>query len=146
MSESEKPSLDLGKLLRMQAAVMKAAQMEATYEAGQALVHAYMGLRAEMLALLLDNQLPDLGAECERLFQPMDEPANFNPVFDPERSRWALASAAKEAQTKLGMLSGWIQGLIDELTLEEKIVAEAEAKARLAVKPPLGFTSKAQEE
>jgi hypothetical protein len=39
----------------------------------------------------------------------------------------------------LRKLQGWIQGLIDELTLSERLRLDAEAKAALANKPATGF-------
>ena len=70
-----------------------------------------------------------LKAECERLFEPIEEAAEYNPVFDSMRSHTALMTVASEAQMGLLRLQGWIQGLIDEATLSERLRLEAEANA-----------------
>ncbi len=132
------PNLDLGKLLRMQEMVTRAAQTEAVRDSAAALVHAYSGLRGEMLGVLAPDELRELREEFERLFQPLEEPEPFNLRFG-ESSHVRLASAAEEAQMLLRMVGGWVQGLINELTLEQKIRLEAEAKARLESKLSTGF-------
>ena len=65
--------LDLGKLLRLDEMVTQASQTEAVRDSAAALVHAYMGLRTEMLGLLEPEELRELREEFERLFQPLDE-------------------------------------------------------------------------
>jgi hypothetical protein len=52
-----------------------------------------------------------------------------------------LASAAEEAQMRLRLIGGWIQGLINELTLAERMRLEAEASAKFAAKPATGFSA-----
>lgn len=66
-------SLDIGRLLRMQAMVTQAAEVEATRDASRALVHAYLSLRAEMLGITQSHGLEELQAECERLFPLIEE-------------------------------------------------------------------------
>jgi len=130
--------LDLGKLLRVDEMVTQAAQVEAVRDSAGALVHAYTGLRAEILTLLEDKPLRELREEFERLFQPLDEPARFSPAL-PLESQVRLASAAEEALMRIRLVGGWVKGLIRELTLAETMRLEAEAKARLAAKPQTGF-------
>jgi len=50
-----------------------------------------------------------------------------------------LAVAAEEGRTQLVQLGGWIKGLIDELTLQERLRLDAEARARGEAKPGMGF-------
>ena len=132
------PSLDLGKLLRMRAMVTQAAQVEATYHAGGALVRAYHGLRAEMFLILEPEALADLRAEFQRLFPSLGEPPMFSPAL-AVATQARLAEAASEAQLSMRKLQGWIQGLIDELTLDQRLRLEAEAKAKEAAMPRTGF-------
>ena len=130
------PNLDLGKLLRLDEMVTQAAQTEAVRDSAAALVHAYTGLRTEMLDLL---QTEPLREEFERLFQPMDEPEPFHhlrAVDDQVR----LASTAEEALIRLRLVGGWIKGLIREMTLGEQMRLDAEARARHETKPPTGFS------
>lgn len=140
MPNTEAPELDLGRLLRMQATVMQAAQGEANYQAGEALTGAYVGLREEMQRVLEDAGLAELRVEFERLFPTLDVPRSYSPAL-PESTGAKLAAAANEAQLGLRKLHGWIQGLIDEQTLDERLRMEAEEKAKLASRPPTGFTS-----
>ena len=132
-------SLDLGKLLRVQAMVNEAAQVEATRDAAGALVRAYLGLRDEVLLSLQSADLKELRDEFDRLFPLLANPPPFNPNFDVVRSHTQLAAAAEEAQLSLRRLGGWIQGLINELTLGERLRLEAETKAKLERRPPTGF-------
>ena len=111
-------SLDLGRLLRMQAMVREAAQVEATYQAGGALTRAYLSLRSEMLLILEAPELAGLRSECERLFPLIEDPPRYAPALADETSA-RLAEAASEALIGLRRLQGWIQGLIDELTFHE---------------------------
>jgi hypothetical protein len=133
------PQFDLGKLLRLDEMVTQAVQTEAVRDSAAALVHAYMALRAEMLTLLGSGAQEELRKEFERVFQPLDDPPKFSPVLAVE-SQVSLATAAEEALMRLRLVGGWIKGLIREATFEETMRAEAEAKARLAAKPPTGFS------
>jgi hypothetical protein len=130
--------LDLGRLLRMQAMVTQAAQIEVTYQSGKALARAYLSLRDEMLRILEDESLAGLRAECERLFPVIEDPPPFHPGM-LQSTAAELSEAANEAQLGLRKLQGWIQGLIDELTLEQRLRFEAEARAAQGVRPPTGF-------
>src|SRR5687768_10927406 len=119
---SIEPAWDLGKLLRMHGMVSRAAKMETAFQAGGALARAYLGLRDEML-LVLSGALRE---EFERLFPEMEVPEPHNPVFDVHVSGTRLTEAAMEAQLHLRRLEGWIQGLIDEMTLEQRLRMDAE--------------------
>jgi hypothetical protein len=140
MPTTETPGLDLGRLLRIHAMVMEAAQVEATYQAGEALAGAYLGLREEMQRLLEDAGLANLRVEFDRLFPTVDTPPSYSPAL-PESTEAKLAAAATEALIGLAKLHGWIQGLIDEQTLDERMRMDAEEKAKLEGRPPTGFTS-----
>jgi hypothetical protein len=131
-------ALDLGRLLRMQAMVTQAAQVEATYQAGGALARAYLSLREEMLRVLEPDALVELRKECERLFPVIEEPPDYSHTL-PRSTAAKLSTAANEAQLGLRKLQGWIQGLIDELTYEDRLRVEAEVRAAQASKPPMGF-------
>jgi len=122
---------DLGRLLRVRAMVT-AAQVEATDKAGLALVRAYTGLVAEM-NLVLSEGTEELREEFARIFTPIQEPAPLNARM--------MAVQATEAFVKLRQIGGWIQGLIDELTLDERLRLEAEAKVKAENQPPTGFST-----
>jgi hypothetical protein len=122
----------------MQAMVMQAAQMQATYQAGQALARAYLSLRSEMLEILEPDGHVELREECERLFPVFEEPPPYAPAFH-EATSAKLSAAANEARLGLLKLQGWIQGLIDEATLHERLRLEAEAKVAQANRPRTGF-------
>lgn len=128
---------ELGKLLRMRNMVTAAAQVEATHDSARALVRAYLGLRDEMLVVLEGESLDDLREEFERLFSPIEEPREVNVAI--HHTITAAAALAAEAQVGLRRMEGWIQGLIDEQTLEQRLRMEAEEKAKLESKRPTGF-------
>ena len=140
MPNTDSTDLDLGRLLRMQATVMHASQAEATFQAGEALAGAYLGLREEMQRVLEDGGLPALRVEFDRLFPSLDVPPPYSPAL-PESTGAKLAAAANEAQLGLRKLHGWIQGLINEQTLDERLRMEAAEKAKLESRRPIGFTS-----
>jgi hypothetical protein len=123
----------------MQAMVTEAAQTEATYHAGIALVRAYMGLRNEMSLILEGEGLESLREESDRLFPSLPEPEPFKIGFDPINSQAKLLAAANEALINLRQLGGWIQGLINELTLEQRMRLDAEERAKLQSRPATGF-------
>jgi hypothetical protein len=130
-------NLDLGRLLRVQAMVRE-SQVEATHAAADALVRAYLSLREEMHTILASEDLKELQLEFQRLFERMDDPVPFIPLLNVETGA-KRESAAYEALVNLRKLSGWIQGLIDELTFEQRLRIEAEEKAKAANRPGVGF-------
>ncbi len=130
--------LDLGKLLRLDEMVTQAAQTEAVRDSAAALVHAYAGLRHEVIEMLKAAGLTDLHNEAFALFRPLESPAPFSSMRGAE-DHMRLASVAEEALMNIRLIGGWVKGLIRELTLEETMRLEAEAKARFAAKPPTGF-------
>jgi hypothetical protein len=132
-------SLGVGKLLRLQGMVNAAAQTEATRDSATALVRAYMRLREEIHVAVESDQTAELQMEFERLFPPLEEPGSFSPALAVE-SHTRLAAAAEEGRIHLSQLGGWIQGLIEERTLQERMRLDAEARAREAAKPKPGFT------
>lgn len=90
------------------------AHSEVTHKAVLALVAAYNGLRSEMLSLL---QSSELEAEFAALFKPLDE------------STSGLDVTAATALLKLKMMGGWINGLIEGETFEQRMRADAAAHA-----------------
>jgi LmbE family N-acetylglucosaminyl deacetylase len=141
---AESASWNLGKLFRMHGMVSRAALMETASQAGGALARAYLGLRDEMLLSLDTEELTPLREEFERLFPVMEVPEPHDPHWDVQRSGTRLMEAAMEAQLHLRRLEGWIQGLIDEMTLEQRLRlrmdAEEKAKAERKLKPGFGGT------
>jgi hypothetical protein len=131
-------TVNIGRLLRVQAMVTEVAQTEATYKAAGALVRAYLSLRAEVILIMAAEELSDLRGEAMRLFPEIGEPAPFTSAGQPQ-SHEVLETAATEALSRLRQLGGWIQGLINELTLDQRLRLEAEAKAKLEAHPGTGF-------
>lgn|SRR5262249_41488707 len=117
--------------------VTQAAQMEATAAAASALVNAYNRLIDEIIQIFEGDDLKALHDECRRLFPPIEEEVPWDAGSFGGQARAAVLAA--EAQMGLRKLQGWVQGLIDEQTLSERLRLEAEAKARLETKPPTGF-------
>jgi hypothetical protein len=111
----------LGKLLRLRAMVT-ATQLA---HVSRAVIGAYTTLLEELTDAVSDE--PTLVAELERVFKPLPNPATG---YGPQ---------VEEAGLKLRMLAGWIQGLIDEATLEHRLRMEAEEKAKLEAKLKPGF-------
>ena len=129
-----KPMLDLGRLLRVQAMVTEVAQTTATFRASNALVRAYLRLREEIIGALAEAEgLEELRAEAERLFPILDEASRNN------QGRMEEATAA--ALINIRQIGGWVQGLIDEQTLERRMRMEAEERAKLAARSAPGFTA-----
>lgn len=126
-------NLDLGKLLRLHAMVT-ASQVDATRTSARALSLAYINLTAEIRQALSIQGLEDLLAEFDRVFTPLAEVPEAVDVND-----LVATSRANEALVKLRQVGGWVQGLLDELTFEQRMRMEAEEKARLAAKPTTGF-------
>ena len=62
------PQLDLGKLLRLDEMVMQATQTEAVRDSAAALVHAYDGLRNEIIEMLKTAGLDELHNEAFQAF------------------------------------------------------------------------------
>jgi hypothetical protein len=124
--------LEIGRLLRIHAMLTEAAQTEATKRSVIALVRAYNSLRSEMLNALAGDDLAELRQECERLFVELTEP----PMID-----WMREETANEALLNLRKLAGWIQGLIDEQTLETRLRMEAEERVKKERRPPTGFAA-----
>ena len=129
--------LNLGKLLRVRNMVIASAQVEATHNAQLALYRAYQGLRTEMLVVLSGSEVSDLRDEFERLFPDLEEPREVVATMHHTVTR--AQEGAIEAQAGLRKMEGWIQGLIDEQTLEQRLRMDAEEKAKFESKRPTGF-------
>jgi len=122
--------LDLGRLLRLRA-MLSAAQIEPTADAGRALVRAYNNLVIEGSGVLT-RASAELKQDYERLFPPLEEP-------DDHLNATRMAQGAAEASLKIRLLGGWVQGLIDELTMDQRMRMEAVEMAKVGTKPPTGF-------
>jgi hypothetical protein len=131
-------ALDLGRLLRVQAMVTEVAQTQATHQAGIALVKAYNSLRGEITLIVAGEELASLREECSRLFPHMDYP-NVSARMSAGERIANLDTAASEALLNLRKLGGWIQGLINERTLDQRLRLAAEEQAKLEAKPGMGF-------
>jgi hypothetical protein len=125
--------LDLGRLLRLRGMVLAASQTDPTAAAAQALVNAYNAIQRD----LVDALTGELSQEFQRLFGLLVDPPAPGVVLREIALR--REASAADALTRLRLLLGWIQGLIDEQTLETQLRMEAEEKAKLGSKPPTGF-------
>ena len=120
--------MDVGKLLRIKGMVDEAAAIEALGRSREnAVVDSWRRIRAEVRDALDDD---DLAAEFDRLF-----PEGFN-----LRSSGAQAESerARIAERRLRELSGWLDGQVHALTLDQAIEAEARARAEAELRRP-GF-------
>jgi hypothetical protein len=88
------------------------------------------------------DEVVDLEAEFVDLFPILATPPSYDPALERDTIP-PLGKAVADALLNLRVLGWWIQGLVDELTLDKRLRMEAEEKAKLAAKPPTGFASPA---
>lgn len=124
--------LDLGKLLRLRAMVT-AAQVAVSPSVATALVKSHNVLVGEMQLALQEASQTDLEAEFSRLFPLLPGPTGSRDDY-----RFEAASAAALSLAQMG---GWIQGLIEEATFDQRMRVEAEERAKMATKPATGFAA-----
>lgn len=135
------PDLDLGELLRLRGMIESAASsVEADGNGAPALTESYSRLRGltrdyvEAYGLNIDEFDPAF-PEVEVVEYPEHE----HPRRLAARDR-TYAPRAKQAQALLGQLGGWVSGLIEELTLEQRMRLEAEERVKQERRQPPGFT------
>lgn len=128
---------DLGRLLRLQGMIESAAKAnEPTVMGAPALTEAYKRVRAQVADLVEGT---DLEEEFQRSFPTV--PAIPSPPDTPrprDLARHANTAEVegRKAQTLLGQMQGWIGGIVREMTMEEQMRLDAEAKAKAAKEPP----------
>ncbi len=124
-------TLDIGRLLRLKNMVDTAAtSVEPNAGSARALTDSYVRLREEVREMIADSELKH---EFHRVFpgiaiQEAPNPSLAGGLALEDDAR--LNAEAQRARALLGQLAGWVQGLIDEQTLEKRLQLEAEAKAR----------------
>jgi hypothetical protein len=136
------PELDLGHLLRLKGSIEAAASSVKPDGSGApALTESYMRLRSQVQQLIGESSL---SGEFESTFpvieivdKPMDHPRAA------ARAVMVHEAAAQEAKGLLGQLAGWLDGLIAEQTLEQRLRFEAEARVKEERRKPPGFTTAA---
>lgn len=118
---------DVGTFLRLKSAVDSTLhRVESKTGAAKALTDAYLTFRSEAALIATAEGIDD---EFERLFPGMERVtkpvarAGFDPI--------AAASAASEAQSLLTRLSGWLDGFVQKVRLEEDAAAYASERIRL---------------
>jgi hypothetical protein len=79
-----------------------------------------------------------LANEFLQLFPVLERLNPFNPNF-PQETTVKLKAGAAAALVHLKQLGGWLQGLIDELTYEQRMRVQAEENAKQAARPGVGF-------
>lgn len=130
-------AFDLGHLLRLRETIRSAAgDGTADGIAAPGLTASYMRLRAEVVVLVADSPLAE---EFSRTFPDVDIIEVKAGPAAAQRLALSAAHSAQEAQGLLRQLAGWIEGLVAEQTLQERIRAEAVERVRLDTKPATGF-------
>ena len=120
--------MDVGKLLRIKSMVDEAAAIEGGGRSRENAVYdSWRRIRAEVRGAIDDD---DLAAEFDRLF-----PENFNLRTSGGQ---AEGERARIAERRLRELSGWLEGQVQALTLDQSIEAEARARAEAEQRRP-GF-------
>jgi hypothetical protein len=130
-------ALDLGQLLRYKGMVEAASTaVDADGAAAHALSESYMRLR-EQLANVLEGDLSD---EFNAVFPEIEIPAPVQ-VHPGAAARAAIAQtpAARRAQVLLTQLAGWLDGLIAEQTLDQRLKLEAAERVAQERRKPPGF-------
>jgi hypothetical protein len=132
---------DLGQLLRLEEAIKAAAGTDTEPDGASAvaLTESYMRLRGQVLKFVKGS---DLEAEFESTFPEIK--ITERPPSDPFEVQAAIQEGkfpARQAQSLLAQLAGWIGGIVREMTLEQQMRLDAEARAKQAAKQPPGFTA-----
>lgn len=132
--------LNLGQLLRLRGVVEAATEsVSIDGAAAPALTEGYGRVRALVRGSL--DGYRELIAEFEELFPEIDLAEVQSHPVAVDRARRALAAEANRAKALLDQLGGWLQGAIDELTLDQKLQLEAEERVKQERRKPPGFTS-----
>lgn len=134
-------TLDLGRLLRAKNMIgSAAAAVPADASSARALTESYERLRRAIRELVDGEGLEE---EFDQLFPEIeiaDAPSAVTTRSSLQRSV-QLEGEARRATALLQQLSGWLDGMIQEQTLEQQIQANAEAYARQQNRPPTGFAA-----
>jgi hypothetical protein len=120
---------ELGRLLRLRGAIDSIAGKEKLEPSDAAsLTDGYRRMRGQVAELVAGAAVEP---EFEAMFPEM-EPFVETPPGGPGLIEWhhAATSAATQAQVLLDQLSGWVDGLIAEQTMPERIQAEAAERVR----------------
>ena len=139
-SDNPAVAVDLGRLLRAKNMIESATTaVAADASSARALTESYQRLR-QTIRQLIEGE--GLEGEFDQLFPEID-------IAEAPTARLAgrsglqhnleLETDARRASTLLQQLSGWLNGMIQEQTLEQQIAANAEAYARQQGRPPTGF-------
>ena len=131
--------ISLGQLLRLKGMTEAAGTAVAADGASApALTESYIRLRDQIANLLQGDFADEFDAAfpvVEEVRQPMDHPRAA------ARAAIIHEAAARRARTLLGQLAGWLDGLIAEATLEQRLRFEAEERVKAERRQPPGFGS-----
>ena len=128
---------DLGRLLRLKTSIAAAAQGDKVEPAdAPSLTNGYRRMRAQVAELVGGAELE---AEFNEMFPEIPEFQGSSGPGPRGLIDWhtEATTAGTNAKRLLEQLSGWIEGLIEEQTLAERIQAEAAER----VKQEKGFES-----
>ena len=126
--------LDLGRLLRLKGTVESAVSgVEIDWMAAPGLTESYNRILDEVRGLVEGTSLAE---ELERF----PEIENYRERGPSPRAVAEGGSAAKRAASMLGQLAGWLDGLIQEQTLDQRLKYEAEERVKLERRKRPGFS------
>lgn len=128
------PPSRVGPLLRLKALADAAAATQPSFTSSSALVQSYERLRDQVREFLADDT--ERLREFENAFRPIGA-ASSSAERGPARQAQATttsAARAEQAALLLRQIGGWLDGLVQELTYDERIRLEAEEVAKLRVK------------
>jgi hypothetical protein len=102
--------------------------LEPSPASAHALTHGYLNLRTQILDAVRGSSLEAEFILSFPEFTPADPP-DMRAAGNLGRQQHADIDAfGRRAKMLLGQLAGWLQGLIDEQTLEQRLKFEAEAR------------------
>jgi hypothetical protein len=131
--------LELGPLLRLKAMTDEAASsLEPESASAPAFTEAYNRLRAAVRELVdktpIEGEFLNFFPEIEQVSVSLSQHPR-----EAVREMVRFESAAKQARLLLGQLAGWVDGLIQEQTLERRLRLEAEERVKQERKQAPGF-------
>ncbi len=130
--------LELGHLLRLKGQVDAATQTTPDGFAASALVESYNTCRDQIVGALEEGDLlEEFAASFPELPAAVEPESNF--PYNVNKAAQANKGLAQRAQVSLARLAGWLDGLIAEQTLEQRMRIEAQETAKLARRQPPGF-------
>jgi hypothetical protein len=119
--------------------VESAAAGEANGYSAPAFTQSYVRLRGQVAQLVTGTSLEEEFAGAFPEIEQVEIPKGRNDPAVLSMQKSALAPQAHRAQALIGQLGGWLTGLIDEQTLQQRIEAEAAVRIKQERRQPPGF-------